>query len=130
MTTRQLIVLALFVILTWTGSAGIALATVELAGGGEQGPPGPQGEQGERGPTGSRGPAGTAPSDVLFQIEGQLHPSIQVATLARFWAVEAVSRLLSENVTTTHPQVQSCVDYILNFLEGSAADCGFFDVEQ
>ncbi len=52
MTMRTVMLLLLFVILTWGGAAGIAYGVVELTGGG---PPGPQGEQGEPGPRGLTG---------------------------------------------------------------------------
>ena len=55
MNTRTVMLLLLFVILTWGGSAGIAYGVVELTGGesqGEQGPPGPQGPKGASGPQG------------------------------------------------------------------------------
>ena len=69
MNTNQWIILALFAILTWAGSAGIALATVELSGGGEQGPPGSQGDQGPSGERGARGPAGeSAAVDASFSL--------------------------------------------------------------
>ena len=71
MTSKTVMLLALFVILTWVGSAGIALATVELSGGGEQGPPGPEGEQRVRGPG---GPAGA--STGLFYAGYRLLPLI------------------------------------------------------
>ena len=56
MNIRTVMILLLFVILTWGGSAGIAYGVVELTGGG---PPGPQGEQGERGERGFTGPKAT-----------------------------------------------------------------------
>ncbi len=111
MTSKTVMLLVLFVILTWAGSAGIALATVELSGGGEQGPPGPQGEQGERGPTGSRGPAGASTG-----LDSGLR------TLATFWAAAQVGE------HTGHPATEACVEFILN-REGSSADCKFFPTE-
>lgn len=56
-----MIVLTLFLILTWAGSAGIAYGVVELTGGGPQREPGQRGErglQGERGQQGEPGPQG------------------------------------------------------------------------
>ena len=118
MTTRQLIVLALFVILTWAGSAGVALATVELAGGGEQGLPGPQGEQGPRGERGARGLAGTSGDSDLFGTSG-------LERLAELWAVERISlQNIGQNITGAHPQVQACVAYIVSGI-GSFVECGF-----
>ena len=55
MTTRTIVILLLFVILTWGGSASIAYGVVELTGGGPQGE---QGEQGLRGAPGKRGTGG------------------------------------------------------------------------
>ena len=125
MTGRQLIILVLFLILTWAGSAGIALATVELTGGGEQGPPGPPGEQGTQGP---RGPAGSAttldfapgftPVELRFALE-RLAQMFAVQTLLQEGLVTPGERLSS-----THPQVEACVDYILDG-EGSFVECGF-----
>ncbi len=63
MTTRTIVILLLFVILTWGGSAGIAFGVVELTGGG---PRGEQGEQGPRGPRGPRGSAGSGADGVLL----------------------------------------------------------------
>ncbi len=66
MTGKTIVLLVLFVILTWGGTAGIAYGVVELTGGGppgepgEQGPPGPRGRVGPAGPQGLRGPAGAA----------------------------------------------------------------------
>ncbi len=123
MRKRTVALLLLFVILTWAGAAGIAYGVVQGAEGpqGEQGEQGPQGEKGERGP---RGPEGIVPENVLPGVFGWVHPSVSVSQLARFWAVQQWSGILGENVTTTHPQVQACVEYILT-LEGSGADCGF-----
>ena len=63
MNTRTVMLLLLFVILTWGGAAGIAYGVVELTGGG---PPGPQGEQGERGERGFTGAKAADPAEPLF----------------------------------------------------------------
>ncbi len=136
MTTRTIVILLLFVILTWGGSAAIAYGVVELTGGGpqgEQGEQGPRGAPGKRGTRGLTGAAGTSPSDVLVPFEGNIHPSVGLEILARFWATEAISQLLGENVTTMHPQVEDCVSYITEvegLFNNSAADCGFFGVDE
>lgn len=130
MSARRLASLGLaLLILAWAGSAGIAYGVVELTGGG------PPGEQGLRGPQGLRGLQGR-PGASAFDIisgnplveEGFVHPQFALGQLVRFWATEQLSELLGENVTTTHPQVDACVNYIMK-LEGSASECGFFGVE-
>jgi len=63
MNTRTVMLLLLFVTLTWGGAAGIAYGVVELTGGG---PPGPQGEQGERGPRGLTGAKAADPVEDLL----------------------------------------------------------------
>ena len=65
MTTRTVVILLLFMILTWGGSAGIAFGVVELMGGGQQGE---QGEQGERGERGLRGVAAGADTGIFTPI--------------------------------------------------------------
>ena len=75
MTTRTTVILLLFAILTWGGSAGIAYGVVELTGGGpqgEQGEQGPRGAPGKRGTRGLTGAAGTSPSDVLVPFEPEV----------------------------------------------------------
>ena len=52
MTTRTVVILLLFMILTWGGVAGITYGVVELTAGGPQGERGEQGARGERGPRG------------------------------------------------------------------------------
>ncbi len=114
MTSKTVMLLVLFVILTWAGSAGIALATVELAGGGEQGEPGPpgaQGEQGERGPRGSAGSSGT-----------DFGTDLALLRLAQMWAASQVGE------STVHPQTKACIDYITEGT-GSFVECGFTRIE-
>ena len=109
MTLKTVMLLVLFVILTWGGSAGIAYGVVELTGGGSQGE---QGERGERGPQGTRGLAGA----------GTGLDSSGLRTLATFWAAAQVGE------HTSHPATVACVEFILN-REGSSADCKFFPTE-
>ncbi len=114
MTTRTIMLLLLFVILTWGGAAGIAYGVVELTGGGpqgEQGEPGEKGRQGERGPRGSAGLAGT---------DSGTNTALQ--RLAGLWASIQVGE------STVHPQTLACVNYIMN-RTGSGADCGFTLIE-
>ena len=106
MTMRTIMLLLLFVTLTWGGSAGIAFGVVELTGGGPQGE---QGKRGERGPTGERGSAGEA-------------ARFSTQRMAAMFAVEAIGE------PTTHPQTQACIDYIMDN-EGSFVECGFTRVE-
>ncbi len=120
MRKRTVALLVLFVILTWAGAAGIAYGVVQSA----EGPQGEQGPQGETGKRGLRGPGGSVPDNTLSEELGWVHPSVSISQLARYWAVQQWSGILGENVTSTHPQVEACVQYILTF-EGSTADCGF-----
>ena len=112
MTLKTVMLLVLFVILTWGGSAGIAYGVVELTGGGSQGEQGEQGERGERGPQGTRGLAGA----------GTGLDSSGLRTLATFWAAAQVG----EN--TSHPATVACVEFILSRV-GSSADCKFFPAD-
>ena len=105
MNTRTVMLLLLFVILTWGGSAGIAYGVVELTGGG------PQGEQGERGPRGSAGSSGT---------DFGTNPALQ--RLAQMWAASQVGE------STLHPQTNACIDYIMKGT-GSFVECGFTRIE-
>ena len=116
MNTRTVMLLVFFVIITWLGSAGFALATVELSGGGEQGPPGPQGEQGAAGPRGPAGSSGTL-------TDSPTRSSLEA--LATMWAVGKFARdNPGEAIRGTHPGVQACVDFIMDG-EGSFVECGF-----
>ncbi len=109
MTMRTIMLLVLFVILTWGGSAAIAYGVVELTGGG------PQGEQGEQGKRGLTGPAGTSGDFDLFRTSG-------LERLAEMWASTQTRE------STQHPQTRACVDHIMRGT-GSGADCGFTLVE-
>ncbi len=112
MTMRTIMLLVLFVILTWGGSAAIAYGVVELTGGGPQGEQGLQGEQGDRGPRGTAGPAGSSNTDnsALFRLAGM-------------WAIGRIADDRGEFVTGAHPAVLACLAYILSG-EGSAVECG------
>ncbi len=115
MTSKTIMLLVLFAILTWGGSAGIAYGVVELTGGG------PQGEQGEKGPRGERGVrglAGTSGDVDLFGTSG-------LERLAELWAVERIPlQNIGQDITGAHPQVQACVAYIVSGI-GSFVECGF-----
>ena len=108
MTTRTIMILLLFVILTWGGSAGIAYGVVELTGGGPQGE---QGEQGERGPRGSAGASGT-----------DFGTNLPLQRLAQMWAASELGE------STLHPQTKACIDYIMKG-HGSFVECGFTRIE-
>ena len=62
MSRKTIIVLALFLILAWAGSAGAAYGVVELTGGGPQGEPGPRGERGLQGLQGAAGMPAPTPT--------------------------------------------------------------------
>ncbi len=111
MNTRTVMLLLLFVILTWGGSAGIAYGVVELTGGGPQGE---QGEQGERGPRGSAGSTGSSGTD--------FGTNLALQRLAQMWAASQVGE------STVHPQTKACIDYIMKGT-GSFVECGFTRIE-
>ncbi len=115
MSKRTLLVLSLFAILTWSGSAAIAVGVTQLAEGprGEQGEVGPAGSQGERGPRGFAGQAASQP------LEGF---NFDVFRLAQMFAVEQVGE------ASGHPQTEACIDYIMDG-EGSFVECGFTRIE-
>lgn len=110
---RTILLVLSLVLVTWLGSAGIAYGVVELTGGG------PQGEQGEQGPRGERGPAGSA-GESAFGLSSD--PALQ--RLAALWAVERISQQRGESISGAHPQVQACIDYIMDGT-GSFVECGF-----
>ena len=112
------------VIVAWVGSAAVTYGVVELAGGGPRGEEGPHGPPGPKGSAGPRGPAGQSAIS-----SGDPLLNFSVRELATFWAVQQWQSRLSGDVTTQHPQVQACVAYIMEPLEGSASDCGFYEVE-
>ncbi len=117
MTSRTIALLVLFAILTWAGSAGIAYGVVELTGGG------PQGEQGEQGPKGERGPAGSAGAS-----GSDFGTSLDLQRLAQMFAVNTLleAGIVSpgESLSSAHPQVKACIDYIMDGT-GSFVECGF-----
>ena len=115
--SRTILLVLYLIFVTWVGSAGIAYGVVELTGGG------PQGEQGEQGPRGERGTSGLAgASGIDFGTSGSLQ------RLAQMWAIEALLREgivgSGEFLSSTHPQVKACVDYIIDGT-GSFVECGF-----
>ena len=107
---RTIMLLLLFVILTWGGSAGIAYGVVELTGGGPQGEQGERGEQGEQGVRGLRGSAGSSGTD--------FGTNLPLQRLAQLWAVAQVGE------SGAHPQTEACIDYIMKGT-GSFVECGF-----
>lgn len=112
--SRTILIVLSLVLLTWAGSAGVAYGVVELTGGG------PQGEQGDRGLRGSAGSAGPASTD--------FGTSRGLQRLAQMWAVEALLKdgIVGPGVflSSTHPQVKACIDYIMD-AKGSFVECGF-----
>jgi hypothetical protein len=104
---RTILLVLSLVSVMWVGSAGIAYGVVELTGGGPQGE---QGEQGLRGTRGATGPAGSSGTD--------FGTSLALERLAEMWAVERL------RYAGDHPQVQACVDYVMDGT-GSFAECGF-----
>ncbi len=64
MTARTIALFILFVVLTWSGAAGISFAITQTTEGpqGEQGPPGPQGPRGAQGPQGRAGETSSSSS--------------------------------------------------------------------
>jgi len=127
MTTTQFMRLGLILlILAWAGSAAISYGVVEVTGGGpqgDQGPPGPKGDQGARG---LQGPSGTS-ADIDFGSDlaiGRLAQMFAVNTLLQEGLVQPGERLSS-----THPQVKACVDYIVDGT-GSFVECGFQRIDE
>ena len=112
--SRTILLVLSLILVMWVGSAGVAYGVVELTGGGPQGEQGPKGDQGARG---SVGPSGT-----------DLGTSSSLQRLARMWAIEALLREgivgPGEYLSSTHPQVKACVDYIIDG-KGSFVECGF-----
>ncbi len=112
--SRTILLVLYLIFVTWVGSAGIAYGVVEFAGGG------PRGEQGEQGPRGERGPAGPAGASATDFATS--------AGLQRLAGMYAITSLLNTgdyiSLTTGHPQVQACIDYIMNGT-GSGVECGF-----
>ena len=115
--SRTILLVLSLILVTWVGSAGVAYGVVELTGGGPQGEQGERGLKGDHGARGSVGPSGT-----------DLGTSSSLQRLARMWAIEALLREgivgAGESLSSTHPQVKACVDYIMNG-RGSFVECGF-----
>lgn len=114
MRKTTVVLLVLFVILTWAGSAGVAYGVVELTGGGPQGE---RGEQGEQGPRGEQGPAGSSGTD--------FGANLALERLANMWAVNVYAqRNPGEAISGSDARVRACVDYIMDGT-GSFVECGF-----
>ncbi len=103
MTVTQFVVLGiLFILIAWAGASSVAYGVVELAGGGEQGPPGLQGEPGPEGAIGPQGPAG---EDAAMEM---------IKRLGTLFAVQQKSSLQGGAfVEFNDPEIGACVQYII-----------------
>ena len=106
MTMSQFVVLGiLFIAIAWAGAGGVAIAVVEVTGGGERGEQGLQGPKGDTGITGSEGPQGPAGDDAAQEM---------VKRLGAMFAVQQKSSLLGGAfVEFNDPEVTACVGYLL-----------------
>ncbi len=112
--SRTILLVLSLILVTWLGTAGIAYGVVDLTGGG------PQGEQGEQGPKGERGPAGPAGASAT-----DFGTSAGLRRLAGMYAITSLLKTGDyTSLSTGHPQVQACIDYIMNGT-GSGVECGF-----
>jgi hypothetical protein len=118
MTMQQFFVLGiLFIAIAWAGAGGVAIAVVEVTGGGERGEQGLQGPKGDTGLTGAEGPQGPAGDDAAQEM---------VKRLGAMFAVQQKSSLGGGAfVEFNDPDVTSCVEYLITGEPGASACPGF-----
>ncbi len=87
MRKRTVALLVLFVVLTWSGAAGIAYGVVELTGGGPQGEQGPKGERGPAAPAAPISSGSLCDKATEAYLEGLSTPGLSDSQISTLYGV-------------------------------------------